>query len=156
MTELLRQRAWLMHSAYNLIRVVYWLSGESPIWSQTATMTSVEGEQQVAFNEQFVEDIRPYIRYIALSLLILSVILDLAIIKCRSLADAIIYLELCACTITFCLPSEENFLTESTIAMYQLTFFLMFYTGRVAIAQIVFVACAQLLQAFLLRPLIYE
>ena len=88
----------------------------------------------VEFNEQFVEDVRPYVGYIALSLLILSVILDLAAIKCRSCVDAMIYLEVCACTVTFCVPSEENIMSESAIVMYQLTCFLMFYTDRAGVA----------------------
>ena len=68
------------------------------------------------YNEKLHEDIKPFVIYTTVSLLICSIFLDALIYKWRHLADWIIYFEGLAKIVTLMSPNKENYLTEYFIA----------------------------------------
>ena len=92
-----------------------------------------EGEDQCVpfdFREDLVSEFRPTIKYISMTMAVLSCILDLAIYKKRSLTNLILYLELLHLFFLTTIPSANNNYTDLYILMVHYWMFTAFYTDR--------------------------
>lgn len=80
------------------------------------------------FDVDLVQKIKPTLQFVSVSMLICSLILDLAIFKWRWLADYIIYIEGCQGLVAIMIPSKENHLTEMQIATSMVVSLIICYT----------------------------
>ena len=105
MLRILRIRAWIIHTCFNCTRIWYWMDGRSHWLTETVScydeMTNGENLVDlensdclpIDFNTEVVNEIRPVVKNLCMTIIVLSAILDLGIIKWRGLTSAIIYIE---------------------------------------------------------------
>ena len=108
----------------------------------------------VEFNQDRVEIIRPIVMYIAGTLLVVSVFLDVATFKWRQLADLILYFETISTFVAYAIPSVNANYTEFILAASHVLLFIVISTDTRG--QIVFTSCSHILATFVLMTLIYK
>lgn len=127
--HILRTRAWIIHCALSFVKVALWVSGKS-IWlsksrscfgavaesSSTFTLDKEEDCVAVEFDQELVDNIRPAIRYISMTLIICAVLLDLVTYKWRMCADWALLFELVWFMTSSTMPSSENTYTGMYMA----------------------------------------
>ena len=96
--SILRYRAWLIHCLYTLLRLYNWGQKESIWLSEKQSCFNEEGEignkedcLAIHFSNDAVNDLRPTVRYVCVSLIIFSAVLDVAIFKWRWLTSLLIF-----------------------------------------------------------------
>ena len=117
----------------------------------------MEDQQCLAldYEADLVEKVKPTIRYICGSLIIIGLILDLACFKWRKLANAFLYIELLLqLTISF-IPSEnQGEMSPMYIFVYHYFGFFCYYCDSVG--HIIATSVSQALTFFGLMSLIYK
>ena len=94
------------------------------------------------FREDLVQEFRTTIKYISMTICVLSVILDVAIYKKRNLVNLILYMELTHVTLLTTIPSASSNYTDLYIFCIHCVIFLVFYTDTGA--QIIFMCLSQM------------
>ena len=121
---MLQTRAWLIHSVCNIVRIIYWVIGESK-WLKSIDscqdLIEIESGDEncvnIEFKEDLVDEIRPTLTIISLTLLICGSLIDITAFKWRHYADYIIFFEVVIGLLTFTVPSNQSNLTELNISM---------------------------------------
>ena len=82
----------------------------------------------VEFNQERVDILRPIVLYIAGTLLVCSVLLDVATFKWRMFADWILYFEAITTLVTYAIPSLSNNYSEFYLAASHVLLFIVVST----------------------------
>ena len=108
----------------------------------------------MTFREDMVEQVRPFVRYVSISLTILSILLGILCFKWRSIADCFIYIYTILFLMTTTIPSNNEIINDQIISITAFIIFVLFSTNRVS--QVIFVAIIQIILYFLVMSVIYE
>lgn len=149
--KVLQYRAWVIHAGLTLIRLFNWVLGDSQWLSERHSCYDDEGHLQkekdddcvpIDFDDNVVDDLRPFISVICLTLIILSMILDVAIFKWRRLATLLVMAE-CVWQVSYSMiPTEKNNYYNMNFFVIMLIIFICLWTDEVS--QIVFLGLTQL------------
>ena len=144
----------MIHSGYTLIKIIWWLYGDS-IWLKDRHMCGPEEVNNCLafeFNEGLVQQIRPALTIVAMVLIVLSVVVNLACFKWRKLANSIMYIEFFYQLLINALPNRE---------LDQLYVFIMYYFGFFiyycdSSSHIILLILSQAITMFVFMPVIYN
>ena len=102
----LRLRAWIAHSLYTLLRLYNWFDGRSDWLKKNIDKPCLDDEQvepadessqidcvSSDYRDDFRDKVQPWIQIVSITILIISVLLDIMCFKWRFLADYILYEE---------------------------------------------------------------
>ena len=105
------------------------------------------------FNENFVDQTRDFVRYTAMTLIILAIILDVVCFKYREKADFIIYIELILGVLNGFSPSNDNYTAKFYVAQVHVLILVMYYTdvGK----QLVAIIIRYFMIVFIIKPVVY-
>ena len=109
----------------------------------------------IPFNEKLLDEIRPTMEIVLLSIVIVSLIIDIAICKWRKLVHVCLYLEMLylTCTLTFGTFPLQNEAQNIVGAVMNLLMFVAFYCHSTG--QIFFTCFNQGVFSFIVLPIIF-
>ena len=109
----------------------------------------------IPFNEKLLDEIRPTMEIVLLSIVIVSLIIDVAICKWRKLIHLCLYLEMLylTCKFMFATFLLQNEAQNIIMAVYNILMFVSFYCHSTG--QIFFICFNQGVFSFIVLPVIF-
>ena len=141
MLWILQTRAWVIHTAYTLLKVVLWVSGRSN-WQNTMESCSMDHKADSFYsstddcinfevNDEKVDQLRPFVQPTLMMFIVISVILDVACYRYRWLAVGAGYIECVFFPLQTMIPANYlGNLSPMYIFMIQFFGFLCYYCNN--------------------------
>lgn len=176
MRYILRSKTWILHCAYTLTLILFWANGTS-IWLSEAPSCFEQAHREddalvqganvlqkindenndcvpIDFRQDRVDALRPAVRLITISVILINAAFSIACFRWRWLADYMIFINITLFFITSIIPSKDTNMSEMYIGMIHAIMFVILTTDRPS--QLVYHAFSHLMFRFVLMPVIYK
>ena len=132
-------------------RLNRWLSGKAT-WQEEACEHTVEEQECPEYNRDLLDPIQPVVKIIIPIIIVVNLILDLACIKYRKLAQLFLYIESVTYLIMSLTPASQFLFMHARSAMYLIIFIALYCDSAV---QIIVITVCFIVQNIIVQAVVY-